>query len=123
MSGRPMRKSKQLLVSVLATCLGCASAGIEQDKERPRLNWTNADAPCAKYDDLRNRVLGDIGVKLDAAEPWADAFQSALRFWNTVLAVNLFEDADLNTCAVRIVEGGPDILDHAIAARSHIPDW
>jgi len=87
------------------------------------MNWTSADAPCAKYDDLRNPALGDIGVRLDAAEPWAGAFRSALLFWNTVLAANLFEDTDLNTCAVRIVDGGPDILDHATAARSHIPDW
>jgi len=118
-----VRTSKQLWVGILATSLGCALPGNAQDQLRPRLNWTSADAPCAKYDDLRKPVLGDIGVRLDVAEPWASAFRSALRFWNTVLAANLFEDTHLITCAVRIIDGGPDILDHATVARSHIPDW
>ena len=118
-----MSKSKRLMTGILATWLGCASPAKTQAEEKPRWNWTSADAPCANYDDLLRPVLGDIGVRFDAAEPWAGAFRWALSFWNTVLASNLHEDKDLNTCAVRIIEGGPDILDHTVVARSQIPDW
>ena len=89
-------------------------------QEKPQSNWTSADAPCAKYDDLRKPVLGDIGVKIDATEAWADGFRRALSFWNTVLAANFHEETNLNSCAVRIVNGGPDILNNAIVARSQL---
>ncbi len=91
-------------------------------RERPQPNWTSADAPCAKYDDLRNPVLGDIGVRIDAAQPWADEFRRALRFWNTVLAANFHEEKSLNVCAVRIVDGGPAILKKLTVARSQLTD-
>ena len=94
-----------------------------QAEEKPRWNWASADAPCANHDDLLKPVLGDIGVRFDASEPWAGAFRWALSFWNTVLAANLHEEKDLNTCAVRIIAGGPNILDHTVVARSQIPDW
>lgn len=111
------------MTGILATWLGCASPAKTQAEEKPRWNWTSADAPCAKYDDLLKPVLGDIGVRFDAGEAWAGAFRWAIGFWNTVLAANLHEDKDLNTCAVRIIEGGPNILDHTVVARSQIPDW
>ena len=111
------------MTGILATWLGCASPATTQAEEKPLWNWTSADAPCAKYDDLLKPVLGDIGVRLDAAEPWLGAFHWALSIWITVLAANFHEDTDLNTCAVRIIEGGPNILDHAVVARSQIPDW
>ena len=118
-----MTKTKSILTGILATWLGCASPADIEAPKNPRLNWTSAEAPCAKYSDSLRPVLGDIGVRLDAAEPWADAFRSALSFWNTVLASNFYEETDLNICAVRIIEGGPDILDHTVVARSQIPDW
>jgi predicted Zn-dependent protease len=85
-------------------------------------NWTSPDAPCAKFDDLRKPLLGDVGVKVDAAQPWADGFRRALGFWNTVLAASLHEETGLSACSVRIIDGGPDILGHAVAARSQIID-
>ncbi len=42
---------------------------------------TRAEASCAKYD-VRNTVLGDIGVKIGAIEPCADGFRR--RVWNTI---------------------------------------
>jgi hypothetical protein len=111
-----LSKSIRFLTGLLAVCLG-------SPQETPQSNWASADAPCAKYDDLRNSVLGDIGVKIDAAEPWADGFRRALRFWNTVLAANFHEETNLNACAVRIINGGPAILDKAIIARSQLTRW
>ena len=107
---------KALSAVVIASWLGCAS--------QPRQsNWKSPDAPCANFDDLRKPLLRNIGVKIDTAEPWADGFRRALRFWNTVLAANLHEEADLCVCNIRIVDGAPDIFDHAIAARSQLTDW
>ncbi len=116
-------KTKQLCAGLLAASLGWAAGAPARVREKPRSNWTSADAPCAKYDDLRNRFLGDIGVKIDVAEPWADGFRRALRFWSTVLAANFHEVTDLNACDVRIINGDPSILNHAVIARSQIPGW
>jgi hypothetical protein len=91
-------------------------------QDKPQSNWMSADAPCAKYDDLRNPVLGNIGVKIDATEPWANGFRRALSFWNTVLAANFHEETNFNACAVRIINGGPDILNNAIVARSQLTE-
>ncbi len=118
-----MRRSKQFLTGVIGAWLGCASQVTTRAQEKPQSNWTSADAPCAKYDDLRNPVLADIGVKIDAREPWVDAFRRALSFWNTVLAANFHEETNLNACAVRIVNAGPDILGKAIVARSQLTEW
>jgi Matrixin len=93
------------------------------DKDRPRSNWTSPDAPCARYDDLRKYSLGDIGVKIDAREPWADGFRQALSFWNTVPAANFHEETNLNVCTVRIIDGSPDILKAGIAARAQLTYW
>jgi hypothetical protein len=57
------------MTGILATWLGCASPAKTQAEEKPRWNWTSADAPCANYDDLLKPGLGDIGVRFDAAEP------------------------------------------------------
>jgi hypothetical protein len=94
---------------------GCA-------QEKPRSNWTTADVPCAKYGDLRNTALEDIGVKIDAAQCWRDAFRQAFRFWNTVLAANFHSETDLSNCAVRVVSGGRGILKGAMVARSQFPE-
>jgi hypothetical protein len=120
---RTLSKSKQVFAGVIAIWLGCASHVTTRAQEKPQSNWTNADAPCAKYDDLRNPVLGNIGVKIDAAEPWADGFRRALSFWNTVLAANFHEETNLNACTVRIINGGPDILSKTIIARSQLTEW
>jgi predicted Zn-dependent protease len=92
-------------------------------RETVQSNWTSADAPCARYDDLRSPVLGRIGVKIDAGERWADAFRRALSFWNSVLDANLYEETSFDACAIRIIGGGPDILNHAVVARSQITEW
>ena len=88
-----------------------------------RSNWTSADRPCAKYDDLRNPVLGNIGVKIDVSDAWAVAFRRAFRFWNTVLAADFHEESSLSACAIRVINGGADILNHSIVARSQITEW
>jgi len=72
---------------------------------------------------LRNPVLGDIGVKIDATEPWADGFRRALSFWNRVLAANFHEEAGLDAFAIRIVDGGPELLNNATVARSQFTEW
>jgi hypothetical protein len=75
-----LSNGKTFVAGVLAVWLGCAAqitAGAEEESES---NWTSADEPCAKYDDMRRPVLGDIGVKIDANEPWADEFRKALSF-------------------------------------------
>jgi len=66
--------------------------------------------------------MGTIGVKIDAAEPWADGFRRALRFWNTVLIANFHEETDLKACGVRIIDGGPAIFSRTVAARSQFTD-
>jgi len=111
-----LSKSKTFFAGVLAVWLGFAAqitAGAEKESQS---NWTGADEPCAKYDDMRRPVLGDIGVKIDASEPWVDGFRKALSFWNTVLVANFHEETNLSACAIRIINGGTDILNNGIVA-------
>jgi hypothetical protein len=119
-----LNKSKQFFAGLLALWLGCTSHVTTRHRvhEKPPANWTSPDAPCGKYDDIRNPVLGNIGVKIDASGPWADGFREALIFWNTVLAANFHEETRLNACTVRIIDGGPDILNKVIVARSQLVD-
>ena len=98
--------------------LCCSSQPTSRTQKRVAPNWTSPDAPCAKYDDLRRIVLGDIGVKIDVAGPWADGFRRALTFWNMVLAANFHEEISLDACSIRIIYGGPGIVDDVIVARS-----
>lgn len=116
------RTRRRMLTGLLALCLGCGYQVIARAQDLPRSNWTTADPPCSKYDDLRSPALGDIGVKIDTTEPWANAFRRALGFWNTVVAANFHEETNLSECALRIVNGGPDILDGAMVARSQFTD-
>jgi len=102
---------------------GCAARVSAGAEEKPQANWTSADEPCANYENLRRNVLGDIGVKIDASEPWANAFRRALSFWNGVLVANFHEETNLNACAIRIINGDPDILNNGIIARSQLPGW
>jgi len=118
-----VRKSKYLLTGMMVASLGCAWEFTAQAQEVRRSNWTSADAQCANYDDLRKPVLGSIGVKIDAIQPWAEGFRRALSFWNTVLAANFHEEPDLDSCAIRIVNAGPEILGNAIVARSQLTKW
>jgi len=117
-----LNKSKPLAAGVIAVWLGCACQVTIQARGNPQSNWTSVDEPCAKYDNLRNPVLGDIGVRIDVNEPWADGFKRALTFWNTVLAANFHEEKSLGACSIRIINGGPDILNRAIVARSQITE-
>ena len=64
----------------------------------------------------------NIGVKIDVTETWVDGFRRALSFWNTALPANFHEETNLDACAVRIINGGPDILDEAIVARSQLTE-
>jgi Matrixin len=114
--------SKQLLAAVIVGGLGCAWLVPAHAEETSQPNWTSADAPCAKYNDLRKRILGNIGVKIDATEPWADGFRRALGFWNEVLAVNFHEETNLDSCAVRIIDAPPEILNNAMVARSQLAE-
>ncbi len=116
-----MDKTTRLLASLLTMWLGWAAqltAGAQ-----PRTNWTSSDAGCARYNDLRNRVLGNIGVKIDVSEPWAAGFRRAITFWNTVLAANFHEETDLSACAVRVINGDRNVLHDGIVARAQIPEW
>lgn len=108
---------------VLAIWLGCSTQVTTLAQEKPQSNWTSADEPCRRYDNLRNHVLGDIGVKIDSTEPWADGFRRALSFWNTVLVAKFHEETNLDACTIRIINGGHDILDKAIVARSQLTKW
>ena len=107
---------------LFAVWLGSALPIAAGAPNSPLPNWTTADAACAKYDDLRKPVLGEIGVKIDAVGPWADAFRRALGFWNSVLAADFHEESNLGACAVRIVNGGPDLLNNAIVARAQLTE-
>lgn len=118
---QPMIKTRRLLASLLTTCLGCVAQGTAG--AQPRTNWTSTDAACSRYNDLRNRVLGDIGIKIDASEPWAAGFRRAINFWNTVLLANFHEETNLNACSVRIIEGDSNTLHDGIVARAQIPEW
>src|SRR6516162_135077 len=89
---------------ILTTCLCCASPLFTRPQRLSRSNWTSPDLPCARFEDLRKPVMGDIGIKIDAAEPWADGFRRAIRFWNTVLTANFHEEIDLGACSVRIID-------------------
>ena len=114
-------RTEKLFASLLAACLGCAvplTAGAQ-----PRTNWSNGDAACARYNDLRGRVLGNIGIKIDTSGPWATAFRRAIAFWNGVLVANFREETDLGACAVRVIDGDRDILHDGIVARAQIPEW
>jgi len=79
---------------------------------KPKSNRTSADEPCAKYADLRRPVLGEIGVKIDATGPWSVGFRGVLSFWNTVLVANFHEETNLGACAIRVIDGGPDIVNN-----------
>jgi len=115
-----LSKSRKCLSGIFALWVGCLSNTSAQ--ENPQANWTSADAPCVRYDKMRNPVLGNIGVRIDATGPWADGFRQALVFWNSVLAANFHEEKNLSTCSVRIIDGGPDILNKGIVARSQLPE-
>jgi Matrixin len=115
--------SKQCLIGVLGIWLACASPVTILAQERKPRNWTSTDAPCVKYDDLRNDVLDNVGVKIDATDAWADAFRRALSFWNTVLAANFHEETSLSACAIKVMNGSPHILNKAIVARSQLIEW
>jgi len=117
------RGSRQLLAGAVVVWLGCASPAKARTPEARHSNWISTDAPCAKYDDLRKPVLGDIGVRIDATGPWADGFRRALSLWNTVLAANFHEETDLNACAIRIVDAAPGLLSNSIVARSQLTEW
>lgn len=104
-------------------CFGCICRSTAQAQENLSSNWDSPDAPCGQYDNLRSRVLGNIGVKIDVNRAWADAFRRALKFWNSVLVVNFHEERSLNGCSIRIVNGSTDILHHVILARSQFIDW
>jgi hypothetical protein len=101
-------------------CFGCICQVTAQAQENLPSNWDSPDAPCAQYDNLRSRVLGNIGVKIDVNRAWAKAFRRALKFWNSVLLVNFHEERSLNACSIRIVSGSPEILNNAILARSQL---
>ena len=101
-------------------CFGSICRVTAQAQENLPSNWDSPDAPCAQYDNLRNRVLGNIGVKIDVNRAWAKAFRRALKFWNSVLLVNFHEERSLNACSIRIVSGSPEILNNAILARSQL---
>jgi matrixin len=103
-------------------CLGCAAQAASMPPDT-RSNWSSPDAPCAKYKDIRNAVLGNIGVKIDVAEPWAGGFRRALSFWNNVLVADLHEETGLRECAIRVVYGDDSIVDHTIVARSQLTEW
>ncbi len=118
-----MSKRKQFLAGAFAVWFGCAAQVLAGAEEKRQSNWASADEPCANYDDLRRHVLGDIGVKIDASEPWVNAFRRALSFWNSVLVANFHEETNLNACAIRIINGGPDILNNGIVSRSQITGW
>jgi hypothetical protein len=120
---RTLNKSKPLAAGAIAVWLGCACQVISPAQESSGSNWTSVDEACARYDNLRNRVLGNIGVRIDVNGPCADGFRRAVRYWNTVLAANFYEDKNLGACSVRIINGGPDILNHAMVARSQIIEW
>jgi len=114
---------RAVLAVIVASWLVCASQPANSERQQPQSNWTSPDAPCANFDNLRNPVRRDIGVKIDAAGPWADGFRRALRFWNTVLTANLHEEPDLSVCSIRIIDGNPGMFDQAVAARSQMTDW
>jgi hypothetical protein len=125
-----MYKCKRFFAGVIAMWLGCAWQVPSRAAEDRRSNWSSVDALCAKvdalcakYDSLRKFLLGSIGVRIDVDGPWADGFRRALTFWNTVLAVNFHEERDLSACSVRIINGGPDILNRTIVARAQVTEW
>jgi len=120
-----LKKTTRFLTCLFVFWLGSGSRVTAplHAQEKTQTNWTSAEAPCAKYDDIRSPVLGNIGVKIDAIEPWADGFRRALRFWNAVLASNFHEEKNLDICTVRIIDGGSDILSKVIVARSQLTEW
>ena len=111
------------LAVTLGAILVCVSGFPTSAKDVPPQNWNNSDAPCAKYDDLRNLVLRDIGVRIDVAGPWATAFRRAFSLWNIVLNADFHEVHDLDACGVRIVNGSSAILSRTIVARSQVMEW
>lgn len=115
--------ARALSAAVVVSLLGCASQPHASQSQTLRSNWTSPDVPCAKFGNLQRPLLRDIGVRIDAAQPWADGFRRALNFWNGVLAANLYEETDLTVCSVRIIDGDPEIFDHSAAARSQVSDW
>jgi hypothetical protein len=114
------RSSSQFASGVQAVWLSCPAQVTAGGTEKPQSNWTSANEPCAKYADLRRLGLGEIGVKIDATGPWSVGFRGALSFWNTVLVANSHEETNLNACAIRVIDGGPDIVNNGIIARSQL---
>ena len=108
---------------MLAAWLCSGSQAFSRVQDQPPSNWTSPEASCAKYDDLRNIELGDVGVKLDVDGEWADGVRRAIRFWNMVLDANFHEESRLEACSIRIIYAGPEIVSHAQVARSQFTDW
>ena len=104
-------------------CFGCICQVAAQAQENPPTNWDSPDAPCAQYDKLRSRALGNIGVRIDVNRAWANAFRQAFKFWNSVLMVNFHEERGLDACSIRIINGSPGILNHVTLARSQLTGW
>jgi hypothetical protein len=96
--------------AVLATWLCCGSPIPTPKEQQPQSNWTSSDAPCAKFDDLRKPLIGKIGVKIDTVNPWADGFRRALRFWNTVLDANFYEETNLKLAVYESSTEAPAFL-------------
>jgi hypothetical protein len=115
-----LSKSKILAAGILAVWLGFTARIAPGAEEEPQSNWTSPDQRCARYDDMRRPVLGDIGVRIDANEPWAHGFRKALSYWNTVLVANFHEETNRGACAIRVIDGGPGILSTGMAARSDL---
>ncbi len=117
------RNRERLFTGALTAWLACAGQIVLQAQPAPQSNWTSSDVSCAKYEDLRSPVLGDIGVKIDVDEPWAEGFRRALRFWNTVLVANLHEESSFSSCAVRVINADRSVLNEAMVARAQFPEW
>ena len=118
--------SKLFYRTVIATWLTCV-AQITAVAQREDKNFASSDSSCEQYDNVMRYRLGDIGVKLDVSEPWTTAFRQALPYWNRVLDANLHEENNSNACAIKIINGGLEILgphtpENTLIALAQIPD-
>jgi hypothetical protein len=87
------------------------------------VNWAGNFTPCFAHAELCKRTSMSIGVRLAAGNPTVNReFRRAMDFWAKVLDMSWHQD-QTTACALQVVDGTPEILEHSVVARSQFTDW
>jgi len=85
-------------------------------------NWSGEYSPCDLHSELLEKRHLKLGVRFSTSSPrLAAEFARALDFWAAVLDMEWRED-NSRSCAIQIVDGGPDLFSQGQIARAQLPD-